>query len=93
MPWSAQSVASVGILIDAPCASTRLLWLNQMESAREAKLAASRRQKQKEKDRRNTSSRRDEEGGLEDRERSNLSKRQREGTSLANRSSSEHNNG
>ena len=71
----------------------RLLWLNQMESAREAKLAASRRQKQKEKDRRNTSSRRDEEGGLEDRERSNLSKRQREGTSLANRSSSELNNG
>eukprot|EP00956_Cyclotella_meneghiniana_P034271 scaffold103019_cov84-Cyclotella_meneghiniana.AAC.1 len=71
----------------------RLLWLNQMEAAREAKIASSRRQKQQEKDRRNTSSRRDEEGGLEDRERSNLSKRQRGGTSLATRSSSEINNG
>ena len=48
---------------------------------------------QREKDRWNVSLQEDKEGGLEDRQRSNLSKRQKEGTSLARRTSSEVNNG
>eukprot|EP00956_Cyclotella_meneghiniana_P003408 scaffold4129_cov82-Cyclotella_meneghiniana.AAC.4 len=71
----------------------RLLWLNQMESAREAKAAEMRRQKQREKEHWNRNFQEAKEGGLDDRVRSNLSKRQKEISSLDDDSSCKNNNG
>eukprot|EP00956_Cyclotella_meneghiniana_P018968 scaffold32061_cov39-Cyclotella_meneghiniana.AAC.3 len=69
------------------------LWLNQMKSAQEAKAAEMRRQKQREKERWNRNFQEAKEGGLDDRVRSNLSKRQKEISLLDDDSSCKNNNG
>ena len=67
--------------------------MNQMKSAQKAKAAEMRRQKQREKERWNRNFQEAKEGGLDDRVRSNLSKRQKESSLLDDDSSCKNNNG